>query len=147
MLSTLSSIFFTPVSDSLLFLHFPFLFFLSFCFHLLILFNVRRRGFSSRGVTRCVDEGKYGDELAVEHRLKSRWETSVCSPAPHDCSVLVWTWTPQQKGDTAEKMPLVMSNFTADRDCLRNPPHFPPVRKDPYSFSFYWSTWINMFRI
>lgn len=84
------TIFFIPILtlSSVLCLHFT----PSLCFHLLILFKSRRRGFSLRRVTQRVG--------GRQSRAESSWQersARLGSARLDDCSVLVWTWTPQQR--------------------------------------------------
>lgn len=134
-LRIVSSNFFTPVSDSIVSSLSPLhsLFFLSaFIFWSSLIWA--------------------GEALAQEESLsvlmkespEMRWQSNTnWSPGERRvCAARLLTTAVSlcelglRRKETQQKMPLVMSIFTADRDCLKNSPHFPPVWKSPYSFSF-----------
>lgn len=97
---------------------------LPLCFRLLILFKWRKeRGFSFRGVTRCVN-GSRAEWSWQASSTRGPGERRVGS-APRDCSVLVWTC----RKETQQGMLSVMNDFTSDGGFLSAFHTFPLVLK------------------
>lgn len=123
-LSALSVLFLFIWIVAAVFLHSDVSSLLPLCFHLLFLFKWRKeRGFSFRGVTRCVN-GSGAERSWQPSSTRGPGERRVGSAA-HDCSVLVWTC----RKETQQGMFSVMNGFTSDGGCLWAFHTFPLVLK------------------